>query len=39
MLLNDNQYLSVVEEIKDKIQTARYTVAVGVNSELAVQTM
>ena len=34
MLLNDNQYLSVVEEIKSKIQTARYKATVAVNSEL-----
>jgi predicted nuclease of restriction endonuclease-like (RecB) superfamily len=34
MLLNDNQYLSVVEEIKNKIQSARYKATVAVNSEL-----
>lgn len=34
MLLNDNQYLSVVEEIKNQIQTARYKATVAVNSEL-----
>lgn len=34
MLLNDNQYLSVVEEIKNKIQSARYKATVEVNREL-----
>lgn len=34
MLLNDNQYIAVVEEIKDKIQSARYKATVAVNSEL-----
>lgn len=34
MLLNDNQYLSVVEEIKNKIQAARYKATVEVNREL-----
>ena len=34
MLLNDNQYLAVVEEIKNKIQTARYKATVEVNREL-----
>lgn len=34
MLLNDNQYLSVVEEIKNKIQSARYKATIAVNSEL-----
>ncbi len=34
MLLNNNQYLSVVEEIKNKIQAARYKATVEVNREL-----
>ncbi|MDE7214157.1 MAG: PDDEXK nuclease domain-containing protein [Anaeroplasmataceae bacterium] len=34
MLLNDNQYLSVVEEIKNKIQLARYKATVELNREL-----
>ncbi len=34
MLMNDNQYLSIVEEIKTKIQTARHTAMIGVNHEL-----
>ncbi len=34
MLLNDNQYLSVVEEIKSKIQSARYKATVAVNNEM-----
>lgn len=34
MLLNDDRYLSVVEEIKNKIQSARYKATVAVNNEL-----
>jgi len=34
MLLNDNQYIAVVEDIKSKIQSARYKATVAVNSEL-----
>lgn len=34
MLLNDNQYIAVVEDIKNKIQFARYKATVAVNSEL-----
>ncbi len=34
MLLNDNQYLSVVKEIKSKIQSARYKATVAVNNEM-----
>ena len=34
MLLNDNQYIAVVEEIKNKIQAARYKATVEVNREL-----
>ena len=29
MLMNDNHYLSIVEEIKTKIQTARHTAMKG----------
>lgn len=34
MLLNDNQYLAVVEDIKNRIQSAKYKASVAVNSEL-----
>ncbi len=34
MLLNDNQYIAVVEEIKNKIQSAKYKATVAVNSEM-----
>ena len=34
MLLNDNNYLAVVEQIKSEINNARYRATVSVNSEL-----
>ena len=34
MLINDNQYLSVVESIKEQINEARYKATVQVNREL-----
>lgn len=34
MLLNDNEYIAVVEEIKNRIQSAKYKASVAVNSEL-----
>ena len=34
MLLNDNQYFSVIESIKKQIEKARYKAAVSVNREL-----
>ena len=34
MLMNDNQYLAVIEEIKAEIERARYRAAVSLNREL-----
>lgn len=34
MLINDNQYLSVIETIKKQINEARYKATVQVNREL-----
>lgn len=34
MLLNDNEYLAIVEDIKNRIQAARYKATVEVNREL-----
>ena len=34
MLLNDNQYLSVIEQVKSEIQSSQYSAALAVNKEL-----
>ena len=34
MLINDEQYLAIIEEIKDRIRSARYKATVEVNREL-----
>ena len=34
MLINDNQYISVIESIKAEISKAQYTAALQVNKEL-----
>ena len=34
MLMNDNQYLSIIENIKTKIGNAQFKAAVSVNREL-----
>ena len=34
MLINDNQYLSVIESIKTEISKAQYNAALQVNKEL-----
>ena len=34
MLLNDNEYLKIVESIRDEIKGAQYKAAVSVNREL-----
>ena len=36
MLINDNQYLSVIESIKTEISKAQYNAALQVNKELTV---
>ena len=34
MLINDNQYLSVIDNLKSEIQKSQYSAALAVNSEL-----
>lgn len=34
MLINDNQYLSVIDSLKNEIQKSQYSAALAVNSEL-----
>ena len=34
MLMNSNEYLHIVEEVKQEIRTAQYRAAVSVNREL-----
>ena len=34
MLINDNQYLSVIDALKSEIKKSQYTAALAVNSEL-----
>ena len=36
MLMNSNEYLNIVESIKQEIRTAQYRATVGVNRELLV---
>ena len=34
MLINDNQYLSIIDNLKSEIQKSQYSAALAVNSEL-----